>query len=238
MREIRAGASTATNPLLGDVLVVLAQLFAASQFIVEEKYLAKYEVPALLAVGLEVSARPASALLVAVPETACGPSLWWQPRAWGPWPLANADCTLPLVNILQYSLQDSDDFVPGQPAVAGLSGCYHRGNSGTCVLRAGVLGPGHQHGRAAGAGAGQGRQRASPGQPAGGAGANRGVLAASAQHRGLHHLHRLLQLLRGALHYTCQSSGMLVPLLQRKHLHPCAAVETEVLLSRSRSRRS
>ena len=40
-REVRAGASTATNPLLGDVLVVLAQLLAATQFIVEEKYLAK-----------------------------------------------------------------------------------------------------------------------------------------------------------------------------------------------------
>lgn len=44
----------APYPLLGDMLVVLAQLFAAAQFIVEEKYLAKYEVPALLAVGLEV----------------------------------------------------------------------------------------------------------------------------------------------------------------------------------------
>ena len=46
--------SRAPAPLLGDALVVLAQLFAATQFIVEEKYLAKYEVPALLAVGLEV----------------------------------------------------------------------------------------------------------------------------------------------------------------------------------------
>ncbi len=34
-------ASAARNPLLGDVLVVLAQLLAATQFIVEEKYLAK-----------------------------------------------------------------------------------------------------------------------------------------------------------------------------------------------------
>lgn len=34
-------ASAAKNPLLGDVLVVLAQLLAATQFIVEEKYLAK-----------------------------------------------------------------------------------------------------------------------------------------------------------------------------------------------------
>jgi hypothetical protein len=33
--------SSAKNPLLGDILVVLAQLLAATQFIVEEKYLAK-----------------------------------------------------------------------------------------------------------------------------------------------------------------------------------------------------
>ena len=38
MRELQAGAE---NPLLGDALVVLAQLLAATQFIVEEKYLAK-----------------------------------------------------------------------------------------------------------------------------------------------------------------------------------------------------
>ena len=44
----------ARDPALGDVLVVLAQLFAALQFIVEEKFLAQYQVPALLAVGLEV----------------------------------------------------------------------------------------------------------------------------------------------------------------------------------------
>jgi len=44
------------------VLVILAQLFAAAQFIVEEKYLAKYQVPALLAVGLEVRSRHALAL--------------------------------------------------------------------------------------------------------------------------------------------------------------------------------
>jgi hypothetical protein len=34
-------AAGAKDPLLGDVLVVLAQLLAATQFIVEEKYLAK-----------------------------------------------------------------------------------------------------------------------------------------------------------------------------------------------------
>eukprot|EP00884_Botryococcus_braunii_P021063 jgi/Botrbrau1/7640/Bobra.0159s0086.1 len=48
-----SGADAARNPALGDMLVVVAQLAAATQFIVEEKYLAKYRVPALLAVGLE-----------------------------------------------------------------------------------------------------------------------------------------------------------------------------------------
>lgn len=43
----------APAPLFGDLLVVAAQMFAALQFILEEKYLAKYKVPALLAVGLE-----------------------------------------------------------------------------------------------------------------------------------------------------------------------------------------
>ncbi|PRW18296.1 Solute carrier family 35 member F6 [Chlorella sorokiniana] len=46
-------AGTAPDPLLGNVLVVLAQLLAASQFIVEEKYLVKYRAPVLLAVGME-----------------------------------------------------------------------------------------------------------------------------------------------------------------------------------------
>lgn len=40
---------SAPNPLLGNVLVVLAQLLAATQFIVEEKFLAKYHAPVLLA---------------------------------------------------------------------------------------------------------------------------------------------------------------------------------------------
>lgn len=50
---VGGAADAARNPFLGDVLVVVAQLAAATQFIVEEKYLAKYRVPALLAVGLE-----------------------------------------------------------------------------------------------------------------------------------------------------------------------------------------
>ena len=42
VRETLGSAgSAAKNPLLGDILVVLAQLLAATQFIVEEKYLAK-----------------------------------------------------------------------------------------------------------------------------------------------------------------------------------------------------
>ncbi|KAL4457997.1 hypothetical protein ABPG75_012862 [Micractinium tetrahymenae] len=43
----------APNPLLGNVLVVTAQLLAATQFIVEEKYLVKYRAPVLMAVGME-----------------------------------------------------------------------------------------------------------------------------------------------------------------------------------------
>lgn len=40
--------SAAKDPLLGDILVVLAQLLAATQFIVEEKYLAKWAPPSVL----------------------------------------------------------------------------------------------------------------------------------------------------------------------------------------------
>eukprot|EP00879_Flechtneria_rotunda_P000652 GHRR01000766.1.p1 GENE.GHRR01000766.1~~GHRR01000766.1.p1 ORF type:complete len:730 (+),score=256.50 GHRR01000766.1:2549-4738(+) len=47
------GADVATAPLFGDLLVVAAQMFTALQFILEEKFLVKYKVPALLAVGLE-----------------------------------------------------------------------------------------------------------------------------------------------------------------------------------------
>ena len=48
-----SGGGAAKNPLIGDVFVVTAQLAAATQFIIEEKYLTAYRVPALLAVGLE-----------------------------------------------------------------------------------------------------------------------------------------------------------------------------------------
>ncbi|KAF8058115.1 SLC35F6 [Scenedesmus sp. PABB004] len=47
------GADVAGAPLFGDALVVGAQMFTALQFILEEKFLVKYKVPALLAVGLE-----------------------------------------------------------------------------------------------------------------------------------------------------------------------------------------
>jgi drug/metabolite transporter (DMT)-like permease len=39
--------------LLGIFFVVLAQCFSASQFVIEEKILSKYQIPALKAVGLE-----------------------------------------------------------------------------------------------------------------------------------------------------------------------------------------
>jgi drug/metabolite transporter (DMT)-like permease len=45
--------SNATHPLLGNVFVIAAQAFSALQFVVEEKYVKQYRVPALLAVGLE-----------------------------------------------------------------------------------------------------------------------------------------------------------------------------------------
>ncbi|KAF6261039.1 hypothetical protein COO60DRAFT_1294068 [Scenedesmus sp. NREL 46B-D3] len=48
-----AGAAAAAAPLFGDLLVVAAQMFTALQFIMEEKFLVKYKVPALLAIGLE-----------------------------------------------------------------------------------------------------------------------------------------------------------------------------------------
>lgn len=43
----------AKNPILGDTMVIIAQLFTACQFVFEEKYLAKYNVPALQGVGFE-----------------------------------------------------------------------------------------------------------------------------------------------------------------------------------------
>ncbi len=39
----------------GDLLIILAQVIVAIQMVYEEKYLEKYNVPALLAVGLEGS---------------------------------------------------------------------------------------------------------------------------------------------------------------------------------------
>jgi drug/metabolite transporter (DMT)-like permease len=48
-----AHAAAAPNPLLGDILVVLAQLLNALQFVVEEKFLRQYKAPVLLAVGSE-----------------------------------------------------------------------------------------------------------------------------------------------------------------------------------------
>jgi len=46
-------AAGAASPLLGDLLIVGAQVLQATQFILEEKYLWQYRVPTLLAVGLE-----------------------------------------------------------------------------------------------------------------------------------------------------------------------------------------
>eukprot|EP00123_Amoebidium_parasiticum_P012531 comp21422_c0_seq1/m.29529 comp21422_c0_seq1/g.29529 ORF comp21422_c0_seq1/g.29529 comp21422_c0_seq1/m.29529 type:complete len:430 (-) comp21422_c0_seq1:524-1813(-) len=46
-------SGSAKNPALGNTLVFLAQLIVATQFVVEEKFIGKYEVAALQAVGLE-----------------------------------------------------------------------------------------------------------------------------------------------------------------------------------------
>ncbi|EGD73187.1 transmembrane protein C2orf18 [Salpingoeca rosetta] len=48
-----ASGAQARNPILGDALIIAAQLVVAVQMVVEEKFLTKYEVPALLAVGWE-----------------------------------------------------------------------------------------------------------------------------------------------------------------------------------------
>jgi len=45
--------STAPNPLMGDILVVAAQVVVATQMVVEEKFISKYKVPPLLVVGFE-----------------------------------------------------------------------------------------------------------------------------------------------------------------------------------------
>jgi len=44
---------SAPDPILGDILVVAAQLIVATQMVVEEKFVAKYDVEPLYAVGLE-----------------------------------------------------------------------------------------------------------------------------------------------------------------------------------------
>jgi drug/metabolite transporter (DMT)-like permease len=46
-------SSNAPNPLLGDLFVIVAQLVVAIQMVLEEKYIGKYDVPALQAVGWE-----------------------------------------------------------------------------------------------------------------------------------------------------------------------------------------
>jgi len=45
--------SNAPNPLLGDVLIIAAQIVVSIQMVLEEKFVAKYNVPPLKAVGLE-----------------------------------------------------------------------------------------------------------------------------------------------------------------------------------------
>ena len=49
----KAAAESSKMVLFGDILVFLAQVAAATQFIVEEKVLSKYKIPANVAVGLE-----------------------------------------------------------------------------------------------------------------------------------------------------------------------------------------
>ena len=51
--RLAAASPGASLVLLGDLLVVVAQLCSATQFVVEEKFLAQYRVPAALAVGME-----------------------------------------------------------------------------------------------------------------------------------------------------------------------------------------
>jgi len=47
------GADVPRNPLLGNILVISAQVLAAIQFVVEEKFLSKYDAPPLQVVGWE-----------------------------------------------------------------------------------------------------------------------------------------------------------------------------------------
>jgi len=49
-----SGSDTnAPNPLVGDILIICAQIVVSIQMVLEEKYVAKYNVPPLKAVGLE-----------------------------------------------------------------------------------------------------------------------------------------------------------------------------------------
>jgi drug/metabolite transporter (DMT)-like permease len=50
-------SANASNPILGDVLVVAAQLITAFQMVLEQKYLDKYKVPALQVVRSHFFAR-------------------------------------------------------------------------------------------------------------------------------------------------------------------------------------
>jgi len=50
---LHTSQSGAPNPLLGDILVIVAQLVAATQMVVEEKFVGKYNVPPLQVVGNE-----------------------------------------------------------------------------------------------------------------------------------------------------------------------------------------
>jgi len=45
--------ANAPNPILGDILIICAQVVVGVQMVLEEKYVARYNVPALKAVGLE-----------------------------------------------------------------------------------------------------------------------------------------------------------------------------------------
>lgn len=50
---LHTSESGAPNPLLGDALVIIAQVVAATQMVVEEKFVGKYNVPPLQVVGNE-----------------------------------------------------------------------------------------------------------------------------------------------------------------------------------------
>ena len=50
---VPSSQTQASNPVLGNLLVVAAQLVVAVQMVVEQKYLDKYHLPAMLVVGWE-----------------------------------------------------------------------------------------------------------------------------------------------------------------------------------------